>query len=369
MIIELDESIMNIKELNTNQDQDIIKSLDMLAHIRQYGNHYVLAKVHILEHIVKLIEPFNKDSTKNIFKHIIHNDFVQKYHQLLNQVKYKVLISTNKTSFEIEESNGIKIYHIPLAEFHKLFELEKTSFYSENVKDCIFYEHITNWFLGLEKTDIHLNYNAVNGKEPHDIEYILSIEPKKFCLIILDSDKKCPNSKCGNTLKDAKKTYEEFKNDAVSELFYFENIHEKENLIPPTLYEELFYDEFYSKNDYKVHFNNLMKLTLVENEYHDHHEKLQYFDFKKGVDLGKNIINNIKSYFKPLLDNLNTKKIGSILDDKNKMNNKLNNKLKNYFESHSKEEILNELPDYIKKSWELLSTTVFSWCCSPGRIQ
>ena len=364
MIIELDESIMAIDELNINQDQDIIESLDMLAHIRKYGNHYVLAKVHILEHIVKLIEPFNKDSTKNIFKHIIHNDFVQKYHQLLNQVKYKVLISTNKTSFEIEESNGIKIYHIPLAEFHKLFELEKTSFYSENIRDCIFYECITNWFLDLKKKNIKLEYNAVNGSEWHDIEYVLTKIPKKFCLIIVDSDKKYPGGECGNTLKNVKETFEKFKNNTVSELFYFENIHEKENLIPPSIYEKLFYNEFCCNDSHNGYYNNLIKLIRIEKDYPEHHEKLQYFDFKKGIDLDDS---NIKEYFKPMLDELDVERIGKVLK-KSKMNNKLNNKLKNYFENHSKEEILNELPDYIKESWELLSITVFSWCCSPDEI-
>ena len=215
MIIELDDSIKDLKK-DDIKNQDIIKSLKRLADIREYGLHYVLAKIPVLKHIIGLIETRlieesgNNDSTMEKFKYIIHNfnyiihkEHAQKY-QLLDHVRYKVLISTSKTTFEIEESDKIKIYHIPLTEFHK-FELEKTSFYSENVKDCIFYEHITNWFLGLERTDIRLNYNAVNGKEPHDIEYILNIEPKKFCLIILDSDKKCPNSKCGNTLKDAKK--------------------------------------------------------------------------------------------------------------------------------------------------------------------
>jgi hypothetical protein len=385
MIIELDESIMDIKELNTNQDQDIIKSLNMLADIRKYGKHYILAKIPVLKHIVKLIKELdNNNSTKEIFEYILYNDIVQKYNQLLSMVKCKVLISTSNTTFKIEELDGIKIYNIPLPEFHKLFDLKETSFRSENIRDCEFYEHITYWFLDLKKKGINLNYKAIMGVDKVNIEYELNrSNDKTFCLIIVDSDKKYPNCEYGTTLKKCKDKYEKFKNNSVSELFYFENFHEKENLIPPSIYYK-FFKRPYNRNNNKNYKENICKLISIEKEHHEHHEKLQYFDFKNGISLGDT---RIKEYFKPLLAKINANNIGKVLtsrwingdsndkhgdsndkhgDSNDKLN--LNDKLKNYFKDHPREKITNELPNYIKKSWELLSITVFSWCCSPNRI-
>ncbi|MBA2868940.1 hypothetical protein [Methanococcus maripaludis] len=396
MLIELDESLLEI----TTQDMTgpIISTFRKLAMFKEECYHIITAKkIDILEHVMKLMEKHDQ-CTEKTYLEIIQNDYPD-YGGLLDEVKYKVLISKNIREFQIITSEDVTVYVVPVDKFSRMFAMAKTCLLSENINDCKLYVQITKEHYKNEEKAC-MAYNIQNGGGSTCANVLESIlqeqQDKKFCLTFADTDKKHPNDSFGRTLSDLIAIHKQYSNYNVSKLFYLKNFHEKENLIPPSVYG------LCSSTNC-----NLEKILKIEQEHSTHHEKLQYFDIKEGLTVALYKREAVKNYFDGLLNDLGIDTtnilqrndnyriipgIGDctplVLEDifENGLEEKLKLKTKelqvepdnvrvSVIISKIKDNIskrldfYDNLPEYIKTAWIKVSEAVFSWCCCPLDVE
>jgi hypothetical protein len=394
VLIKIDISVVtyiksNIQTLSESSNE--IMALNNLAISSRNGTHIIFAPLPVLEFLMKL-ELLDLSSRKTF--NSIYSKFaiLGSYQTLLNTY---VVVKDNTASFIRNKSN---IYDVPINYFSHISSIESTNLLCEDISDYYFYTKLAKKFMKEHKLtfNIALSFNFINGGGDRcalNYELILA-EKNKLSLAIADSDRKIPNGEIGNTLKGLQRVFSRYKDIKVTDLLSL-SVREKENLIPPSIYD------LCSNSS----LDDLIKnLKMVENS-EIHFEKLFYLDIKDGIKAkklrnGSSELNYYKDMFIefPELISCTLEEINTLKDDdlvirgtgpclmenfiKNVLEDGLNKQLKIKKElGHLdpmiitmledkiaiKDQLFDRIPEFIKPHIIDICKTIISWGCSTSQ--
>ncbi|WP_214760610.1 hypothetical protein [Exiguobacterium sp. s146] len=128
------------------------------------------------------------------------------------------------------------IFYIPLKWFCHPAILERTCLISENSSDVNFYFQLAKGISNIYHHNSNVIFSRNSGGGGTTFKVVKDkVEDNNMSLIVVDSDKIHPDDNHGPTCNSVKKTYERFKRYSVLGLKIL-YVHEKENLLPPTIY-------------------------------------------------------------------------------------------------------------------------------------
>lgn len=371
-----------------NQDviEKAINSKDIDNKIAINTLNKVLLSVKWRKHIV-----FAPDLTEEDIQKLASNDNITPEElALLNYVRFKRQDSYNLISklshyvvlsFHTHTHSDSHIIHIDPKSYVDFELYEETHLITENIMDSEFYKKaICNYYFrtnGLRHDCFDTTFYPVQGGGA-TISEVLNNELKlrqHLCFVIVDSDKKHPDSKTeGDTAKGIRKTIEEFEKNNGQKPFHIDyyvmsNVREIENLIPFCILKL---------------FSNKKQKDFLE----QHSNVLSFFDMKVGLEYRILYDNDVYKGWKKAFPNeinwaqINTFKANSTsqkdFEEKTKnlsklvdewgstiLNNVLNPKAKKQKDAIYKLFEIKEkdlTPDQ-KEEWDNIGKYVFSWCC------
>lgn len=360
MLIEVGADI--IAKAGTG-NKDAIEVLEQLANAYKYNKHLIFLSPE-QRTLIKDIRYLSSNS-KAIYKGMKVSG--------LNSIRDKVEITAIISS--INPNNANKLWINP--EEHKAMEFfEETHLLVENLLDEKFFKKVVECYQTnnkLQKLSI-CYYPLHGGGGTTKTVYIKEIELKQhFCLAILDSDKKYPGDKYGQTSEDLRSIHDS-ENPFNCGYYRMECVSEIENLIPISVID---------KFGYKTNANPILQIR-----------PLSYVDMKKGV-VCCNIIN--QEMYDYVLNLLNSIGLGDKLEKcKECLSNckfKVNKKTKEEcmksktivdgFGSNLLSNLLNEgecigklekirksdLTNDQLKEWNKIGRIIFEWCCCAEEVK
>ena len=317
MLIKLDDSIMNMEELNNN----IKDSLDNIALSMREGNHIVIASKKVLHYIIK-IKGLEK-KTISTFNYILKNRTT--ISTVMKRVEAFILVVNNTGDITrcTDRENKV-VFKVPIEKFKVYDRLSPSMIVSEDESDCDFYKGICQKYIKEKNIGLQINLKEVNGgggKTGVNYEKHLTKYGEKL-LVIVDSDKKHKNDDIGDTAREVKKKYDLNKDKYITDM-YILSVREKENLITPKMYK-------LCSNS----LNSLKSLELLQ--YIEGNSMLKnlyyYCDIKDGITYNElfNDIENSNSFFSYIEDRKNAKCFNTIINRLNKIDRSdLSNLVKN----------------------------------------
>ncbi|AWX56926.1 hypothetical protein AB432_018555 [Brevibacillus brevis] len=396
MLIKIDDSVIEFLETNKEIltfESNEIKSLNNLARAQMDGHHQVISSYATLKYLRNY--PLIEQSCRGIYTSLLAKCT---FFFSLEEFCTDYIIVTSKVENEIVRGfSGKKhIFKVSLDYFYLMDRISATTFISEDLSDCEFYEKIAKKYIQENRNRLNMKLNldhcgggGVNTYKELDYK----INRKKIVLVVSDSDKLYPTGKVGETLAQITKVYAKYQANSIVDIYSLE-VREKENLIPPSLYL------LCSNGSCRDVLNMLHEIELLDK----HREKLKYIDIKDGVKAKqlkneehlqflKDLLIDVPNLIACSLDDIDKQKDETVLlqgiggkieeferdiledglekklDDKRRLQPKpeiekaiiqLENKIE------KKTNLFNILPDYVKPEWEFLCKKVISWgCCDP----
>ncbi|MCU4862032.1 hypothetical protein [Bacillus cereus] len=405
MLIKIDDTVTEYIESNKqnlNLDSLEIRALNNIAKAYQEGYHIVSASLDALEILAKLdLLEYNSQRT---------------YHYLLSKFTFLpayenyfgsyILVKSSNFDFYRNKTQKKKIiYEVPLNKFSKLQAIRETVLLAEDSRDCDFYEKLANKYISENKSEINvkLNFDPLPGGGIRSYDALKrKIHRESIVLAIADSDKSYPKDKVGETLSKLKQVYNEYFQTSIIDLHGLK-VREKENLIPPSMYSMCCNS---SGKDVIEKLEEIERLS-------EHQSKLMYLDIKEGIKakavkdlqyqeyfqelfevidlisctleevaqkdnkdvlmmgIGGKIEEFVNDYFEDGLEKkLEKKKL--VLQKKNipeQVIKKIEQEIKNMEEYVvKKQNLVENLPDYLKNEWDELCHKIISWGCCDDHI-
>ncbi len=275
-----------------------------------------------------------------------------------------------------QEEKAIVINPSLMKDFESFLE---TRFVTENLLDAKFFKYLAHFYLRQKLLKgINICFDAIpgGGSTTCDIVRREIVEAKRFCLVVVDSDKKYPDQpEYGDTAKKIKKV-EELYPSKTCRVYIMEEVMEIENLIPERIVRDYASDK--------------SSCDMLERDF-------SFFDMKVGICLKGLYKNEVYDYWKIQLqnegidfsqremaiENTSTRdQYERYIDDNN-----LTNEIKKGFGSdllrlvtcncdidgkirfpELENEMYNnihpyDLTDKQLKEWNAIGGLVFSWCC------
>lgn len=396
MLIEIDESLKkyieeNISKLNESSKE--IETLEEIARSYYKEKHIIIGKREVLLYFSKLHLLGQK--VRNIYNNL-YNNVSQYYKVYKNQFIVYVKILSNENQFKKTIEDNKHVYEVPIEYFYDNAFLTETALVTENLRDAWLYKAMVKKYIK-ETIDINLQIELeyINGGGADSYTtYEEEIKKNKLVLCIVDSDKKFPQDKIGNTAKNVDSIYKKYEKNKITRVYKL-GVREKENLVPPS---------FYILCTHTGNDKALKRLLNIEKEGAEACEFLKYMDMKHGIKIDtlkegdyKNYLDKIIEDYQGLIgcdgdeetvqDNKHILGIGSkaietfreeILEDN--LDNILKEKEKEKEEHNSPSieseiEILKEkklkkqklfayLPEYIEEEWYDLCNIILAWGCA-----
>ncbi len=376
MLLVLHDSLANALDLNT-----VLEALEMIALARREGKHLVFAKRDVLKSLLNCSALSKR--TRQVYSKI--------YAQLAEMQVYlqtftrRVEVIALDTGLSSRLEKHCKVISVPARYFCDSALIQKTVLLTENLDDATLYQTITQIYLKWNKLKgiaILFEAYAGGGSTTEKAYQLIQDKQERFCLCLLDSDKKSPNSPLGNTAKDVKKI--ENTNQPLCEYFIV-GVREIENLIPTQLYSTV------SSGDVNrmpcVHFLEQLEKTSIA-------EARKYLDIKNGLKLNEilqasknspfskdwmNWLNNVSSlnikYIKKTcLKNkacLKGKNCDCIITTG--LGDKILEAVIKVIETPTKDQptqqkIVEMVDPLLKAEWEPIGEMITAWCCRTSRI-
>lgn len=368
MLLILDSSL--IDGINTNGD--IVSALDLIAHSRRLGKHIVFAKREVLKFLVtcNLLSEISRRVYQKIYNELPTLFYLKKIHFSVEVVLDDVL--------ELIERDNSKIIRACVKYFSDFSILTETILLSENHDDLIFYKRLASAYIKWNDIgNICIRYDARSGgghTTARDFENLQSSR-QRFCLCILDSDKKTPNLDRGDTAKSVLKI-----NDSKQPLcdIYILNVREIENLIPSSVYREVYVDDV----------NKLTAINFIETiDNSPYNEIRKYLDIKEGLKLYKILIEEpqkeFRKYWLSFAQSFRDKlpsECYTCLDNEvcsQGCSKKCqcyitfgfgNNIVKKVEDKYLNKDISIFISDNVRDEWEKLGSVITFWCCASSQI-
>lgn len=374
MWIEIPDEIEGeLNNINNPMDKSAL-AINTLLESMLKGQHIVYASRKLFDFIAGLdyISPANK-----AFICWIKQKYLYLY-DCKNIIDYKIVVTVN-----IDVINVVnRVYYVPLVYFH---DLRETKLLTEHETDCEFFINIYKFIRKQQNTSDYFGMKFENDS-CHGSNVASKIcqiaKENRISICILDSDKEMQNAKYGDTYKGANKSYKKINKNHIVLLRVLE-CREKENLFPPSIYAVISEEH----KQFLMILDNFIKNKRI----------IQYFDIKDGVKYKKYKIKGWKEYYSEVIKQMSNagiyvvpgddftenideficvKGIGDkicssvcqILLENEQISNKVmsdigldNNQKQKILEI--KENLKENLPEYMYKEWEQIYTDLFSWGC------
>jgi hypothetical protein len=375
MLLVLHDSLAKALDQNT-----VLEALEMIALARREGKHLVFAKRDVLKSLLNCAE-LSKRTRQVYLKLYAQLAEMQVYLQTLSRRVEVIALDTGLSS-RLEKH--CKVISVPARYFSNSSLIQKTILLTENLDDATLYQTITQIYLKwkkLKKIAILFEAYAGGGSTTKKAYQRIQDQAERFCLCLLDSDKKSPNSPLGNTAKEVKKI--ENPNQPLCEYLIL-GVREIENLIPIQLYSLV------SSGD----VNRMPCVDLLEQlEKTSLAEARKYLDIKNGLKLNEILEASKNSPFSK--DWMNWLKNVSSLDIAIKKNclkheacmkgencdciittgfgDKILEAVIKVIETPTKDQptqqkIVEMVDPLLKAEWEAIGEMITAWCCGTSRI-
>ena len=269
MLLFLDSSLIS----GIGTDPSVVDALDLIAHSRRLGNHIVFGK----RDIIKFLATCNliSDTSRAVYRKLYED--LPTTSSYLSEINLLVEIVLEDVLELIERGNS-KVIRASIKYFSNLSLLTETALLSENHDDVSFYKRLATTYLQLKNLgNIYIKYEPRGGggqTTARDFQTLQSSK-QRFCLCILDSDRKAPDLDIGDTAKAVLRAKDS--NQPLCDICVLK-VREIENLIPAIIYREIFENDV-NKRD-AISF-----LEFIDNS--QHNEVRNYLDLKKGLKLYK----------------------------------------------------------------------------------
>ncbi|MBP2143392.1 hypothetical protein J2127_000547 [Methanococcus voltae] len=314
MLIILDNSLNNTNLINKN-----IQSFEILALSALQGLHGI-----VIEDYDTFKAIMNSNLPKNM-KNIFYEVYRDKSSELEHFLEYiceaiTIIDSENYNTKEYFDGRIKTTISLDIKEILK-YKISQSYLISEDEDDCEFYITLSKYILEkyLIKKDLKnhccINYEKIGGSGGGTYRkvknYLDRKKDKCISLTIVDSDiKNNQKNSMGETYNKVKEIYDQNKEkiengEIISKLIYPKNVSEKENTIPPNIYQLI---NCHGPMEKK----GLDMLTRLITEDYEH--IVHTYDYKKGITL-KNATNSQNyKYYKKFLEHFgyDNKEIGKI---------------------------------------------------------
>lgn len=268
MFIEIDSSVLNNISNFTYEELGCIENIALSMKERK---HIVFSDYKILLKLIK-IENLSQ-SSKRVFNSVLKRwSSISGLEKSLNG---KILVVYDEESIRRDAYENQIIYRVPLKYFNDTEKLLPLHIIGEDENDCNIYEDIAKRYINDKSLGISINTRRVHGggnRTSINYERELTLY-HKICLVIADSDREYKSSTIGDTARGIEDVYNRNRETYITDIHIL-NVREKENLIPPNLYN-MCSKSSNSKKDMKILeyiFNN----DLLRELYY-------YSDIKDGI--------------------------------------------------------------------------------------
>ena len=399
MLIVIDISVKNHIEANEKDLKwcsSIISALNSIARAYVYMKHLVITDIESLEYFseCKILD----EGTRKLFTHFLSKQYT--FDDIKGKCKCKIIAHKNNQGFYINNDE----YWVPI---EQLNEIKETVLISENNSDCSFYEQLCKKMISESSDNNSLNicFNKISCSGSH--AYVAAeneIQKNNIVFMLMDSDKNHHEDDVGESLKNARKICNKYKDKYYVYLFET-NFREKENIIPPSFYL------LFNKKVNNAKFIEYLGLLEKNSQYQ---EILRYLNIKDGIQskIYKNSDSRWKTVYNDFFRELDQNNfliyklndIGEINDDiiilegiGNKAVEKFTSlilcgglskekeklifaksngrkisewQIKSITDNEIKiKKLFNILPEYIKNDWYLLCREILIWGCCASDTQ
>lgn len=355
MLIEIGESIVSEAELGNNKAVSILKDL---CFAYSHGIHYVYASMSLIGRISKLE---NLDESQRCLYAKLKSK-LKTIMAIRNSVVVKCHISYKISSAVIEGC----IYLNP-NEYNCFKFFTETVLIGENLNDCKFFRHICEKYLCEHRL---WAVNSIFGEIPGGGRTTVDVygneieQRQRFCLCIVDSDKKFPTDVIGATAKDVKNLHDQIK-PLHCDYYIMKQLSEVENLLPHEMVRKV------CGNNQNL--NEILSLDIA------------FFDMKKGIvkavlqnSTAKDYYCNLLGDFKQVVDDI-VKCFTDVSQRKLNKEEKKEAVVSGYGSNLLKDVLALEwdavdlqklqLSASQAYEWEEIGKRIFSWTCAPKKIR
>ncbi|WP_321425060.1 hypothetical protein [uncultured Bacteroides sp.] len=230
------------------------------------SKHLLFGSIDVLKHFKKV---FRLDADLyNLFNALENNYYTTPIDFITRRIEIVINVITLK---RVEEN--IEIFQASIDEFQESSTCQRTILLGEDLNDCFFYEHVLKWFVENQTFNVNCVFEKDNGGGVNTAKSIKNhLYNKKILLSIIDTDRKYPNSKTGETYDKCAKYIN--KEKGKFKLLVL-NVQEIENLMPFNFLEGKAY---FGEHAYKKDKFDLLRQTNPS--------LLKFFDIKKGIKKG-----------------------------------------------------------------------------------
>lgn len=362
MLYYITNEIVDAAEEN---NPEVIKVLDSIAAAHRYGYHFVFSSRDILRRLT-VIENYENKVTSQVYKTILEKYSI--YGGIISKISLRVVFLLNDPSyFKRNENEGYSEigYHISNVSVTNL--INKTGLLGENSQEITFYLQMVKFYQKKIKTQIPTQYNLVHGGGD-TTNNVLSLEDEskeRFCLAILDSDRKYPDGPFGDTLRKiiAKRKKEVYH---TTHYIYSDKYREVENMIPIQLLRTVCLN-------YPDSIKGVEDLENIKSNDGD----VNFYDVKKGISHKKySTINEgpEKKYVTNhimLARNLSEKQLKNHIkpDSAEKLlfgtgDQSLNRVIEYFSEGHSEWVEETTFDADLEKEWIRMGEEILNWTCA-----
>lgn len=272
-----------------------IGAMDNLAIAFRKGQHIVSGPSSLIEEIIGLL----KGDAQGTFRQIKQRHMEEA--ALRNAMIHAIVVEPFEESrVEIHKEDNKTRYHVSYSYFSDFKRSLRTRLIAEDSCDIQIYRGVAKAYLYKNRSDfrnIELELEECSGGGSSTADQFRVQAMNGLTLCMLDSDKRYPQAKLGNTATNASKVQHEFEKELPC---YAEVLpcHELENLIPSDLLLNCLTDR--DQEELKSNWKKAHQYNLLCNP------EFAYVDMKNGI-CGHDILNaqpSEKHYLRSLTDQL-----------------------------------------------------------------
>jgi len=257
-----------------DNNQIAISAINLIALGRRQGKHLLLSDLTSLKRIRD--SDFINEETKRVFTFLSEN--YPNYAAIKDKLTFYIQITSGINQMTLKNIDSKDICFVSCDYFQDLKIAAETVVIGENQSEIDFYEYIANSckaINGLSKIPLAYQPRMGGGHTTHVVYSTEQNQEKTFCLCFVDSDKKYPGARLGDTLKAVAEADDKTK---LLSQYHPLNVREIENIIPLNILEKVSHDDA----NYKLGYESLEKTIKSENC-----KDVLFLDIKKGLSIKK----------------------------------------------------------------------------------
>lgn len=252
-----------IVESSHPKKNDIMRAIKYIA-------TSVFESKHLLSGSLDVLGFFKREFRGDLDLYSLFNTIENNYYSTsFDFIKRRVEVVIDIVSTQRIEGD-FEIFQCSIDEFQDTSWCQKTILLCEDFNDCNFFSYILRWYVLKNNYHINCEFELDNGGGINICKSIRNhLRNKKILLSIIDTDRKYPAAKTGETYNNCKGFL-----SSINGKFHLItlDVQEIENLMPFNLLDD--------KTFHAEHLTKKEKFDMLRN---NNPSLLQYFDIKKGI--------------------------------------------------------------------------------------